>query len=104
MKVMNFLKSTKIQKWMWAGLGALVAFQLYFVREMVAALLLFTLAFLVFAGIALVLYLLEQASHWSLDWVSAHAQTSIQLARHTWIRIEDLTRRQLHRIRSEPAR
>ena len=41
---------------MWAGLAAFVALQIYFVREMVAALLLFTGVFAIFAIIALMIY------------------------------------------------
>lgn len=104
MKVATLLKDKKVQKWMWVGLSAFVAFQVYFVRELLAALLLFTVAFLVFAVIALVLYLLDQGSRWGFDRVSALAQSSLALAGHTWVRLEDLTKRQIHRIRSEPAR
>ncbi len=86
------------------GLAALVAAQIYFVRQMLAALLLFTLACLAVAAIALGIYLLDEVSQLSFAWAATHSKASWQLARHMWARIEDVTRKQLDRIRSAPAR
>lgn len=50
----------KGRKWMWWFLGLVVAFQLYFVRELVAAFALFALAFAAIASVIGTLYLLHK--------------------------------------------
>ena len=65
-KVSKVFSERKARKWLWIALGALVALQIYFVQEMVAALMLFTGIFVVCAIIALVLYLVDRASRWGL--------------------------------------
>jgi hypothetical protein len=103
-KVRQFLNNRKARKWMWWGLAVFVALQIYFVREMLAALLLFTVAFLTLAVIALGIYLLDEVSLVSLDWAATHLKASWHIARHASARVEDVTRKQLDRIRSAPAR
>ncbi len=88
---------------MWILLGVLVAFQLYFVRELLAALLLFTLAFAVLAGLALVFFLVEQAGQVSLAWVEPRTRAVVGLARRGLVLIEDLSKRPFRRPRSETA-
>ena len=75
MKVSKVCSEKKARKWMWLGLAAFVALQIYFVQEMLAALMLFTGLFIVCALIALVLYLVDRASQWGLGWAgtSGHA-------------------------------
>src|SRR5579863_4755347 len=63
-KIVLSLKSitgNKAGKWLWIGLAALAAIQLYFVRELLAALLLFTILFAIVAFVAVVLYVIDQA-------------------------------------------
>ena len=103
-KVRQLLINRRVRKWMWWGFAALVALQIYYVRQMLAALLLFSVAFLLLAVIALGIYLLDEVSRVGLDWTATHSKASWHLARQTWARIEDLTKKQLDRIRSVPAR
>ena len=49
MKVSKVFSESKARKWMWLGLAAFFALQIYFVQEMLAALMLFTGVFVVFA-------------------------------------------------------
>ena len=51
---------SRLQKWFWMGLAAFVAFQLYFVRELVAALILLAVVFASFAGLVLFLNALHR--------------------------------------------
>ena len=81
---------------MWIALGALVALQIYFVQEMVAALMLFTGIFIVCAIIALVLYLVDRASRWGLGMAGNQAKRALVAA-------EEISKKQLRRPRSEPA-
>ena len=94
----------KVRTWMWVGLVALVALQLYFVQEMLAALMLFTAVFAIFAIAALVLYLVDRAGQWGLGWAGQHAHPAAQLARRGWAAAEDFSKKPFHRPRSETAR
>jgi hypothetical protein len=86
----------KARKWMWIGLGAFVALQIYFVQEMLAALFLFTGIFVVCAVVALVVYLVERASRWGLGLAGNQAKRAMVAA-------EEISKKQLRRPRSEPA-
>ena len=96
MKVSKVFSERKARKWLWIALGALVALQIYFVQEMVAALMLFTGIFIVCAIIALVLYLVDRASRWGLGLAGHQAKRAIVAA-------EEISKKQLRRPRSEPA-
>jgi len=91
------------RKWMWIFLAALVALQVYFVRELLAALFLFTLGFGALAGVALVFFLFERAGHRSLVWVEPRTRGVGVLARRGLGLLEDLSKRPFRRPRSEPA-
>jgi hypothetical protein len=103
-KVREILSNRKVREGMWWGVAGFIALQIYFVRDMLAALLLFTVAFLALAVLALGIYLIDAVSRLTLEWAAAHSKASWQLARHTVARAEDVTRKQLDRIRSAPAR
>ena len=93
----------KARKWMWAGLAAFVALQIYFVQEMVAALILFTGVFVIVAFLALVMYLVDQAGQWSIGWAGKHVQPTMQLMRRGWTLAEELSKKPFRRPRSETA-
>jgi hypothetical protein len=88
---------------MWIFLAALVALQIYFVRELLAALFLFTLGFSALAGVALVFFLFERAGERSLAWVEPRRRSVGVLARRGLGLLEDLSKRPFRRPRSEPA-
>ena len=89
-------RADKARKWMWMLLAAFLAVQMYFVRELLAALLLFTIGFAVLSGIALGIYGLRRLGGRILDWIRAAS---------VWVlaKVEDLSRKLLRRPRSEPA-
>jgi hypothetical protein len=95
-KVSKVFSERKARKWLWIALGALVALQVYFVQEMVVALMLFTGIFVVCAIIALVLYLVDQASRWGIGLAGNQAKRALVAA-------EEISKKQLRRPRSEPA-
>ena len=88
---------------MWVLLGVLVALQLYFVRELLAALFLFTLGFAVLAGFALVYFVAEFAGRLSLAHSEPVLHSAAVLARRGLVLAEDLSKRPFRRPRSEPA-
>ncbi len=96
MKVSKIFSERRARKWLWIALGTFAALQLYFVREMLAALMLFTGIFIVCAVLALVLYLVERASRWGVLAAGHQAKRAISAA-------EEISKKQLRRPRSEPA-
>ena len=96
MKVSKVFSERKARKWMWIGLGVFVALQIYFVQEMLAALMLFTGLFIVCAVIALGVYLIDRGSRWGIGVAGQQAKRAITVA-------EEISKKQLRRPRSEPA-
>lgn len=96
MKVSKVFSEQKARKWLWIVLGAFVALQIYFVQEMLVALLLFTGIFVVCAMVALVLYLVDRGSRWGLG-------VAGQQAKRAMVAAEEISKKQLRRPRSEPA-
>lgn len=103
MKVGKFLSDKKVRKWMWLGLVAIVALQIYFVQELLAALMLFTGVFILLAIVAVVLYLIDRAGQWGLGWAGQHARPAAKLARRGWTAVEEISKKPFHRPRSETA-
>ncbi|MGH9681358.1 MAG: hypothetical protein ACRD4Y_15530 [Candidatus Acidiferrales bacterium] len=89
-------KEKRARKWMWICLAAFIALQIYFVQEMLVALILFTGAFVVLALGVLVFYLVDRASQWGLIWAGHQARRGLNLA-------EEISKKQLRRPRSETA-
>jgi hypothetical protein len=87
----------KARKWLWIGLGAFVALQVYFVQELVVALMLFTGLFVLCALAALAMYLIDRAGQWGLGWAGQQAKRAVVVA-------EEISKKQLRRPRSAPAR
>ncbi len=87
----------RARKWMWGILAAILAVQVYYVREILAALFLFALVFAVIAGVALVLYLVERAGEFSFAWVAP-------ATRRAWEYLTELSKRPFRRPHSETAR
>jgi hypothetical protein len=95
-KFSRWFRDSKAKKWIWIGLGAVAALQIYFVRELLIALMLFTGLFIVCAIIALVLYLIDRASRWGLDVAGTQAKRALNAA-------EEISKKPLRRPRSETA-
>jgi hypothetical protein len=95
-KVGKLFRDPKTQKWMWIGVAAFIALQVYFVQELIVVFVLFTGLFVVCALIALVLYLVDRASRWGLSAAGHQAKRAMVAA-------EEISKKQLRRPRSEPA-
>jgi uncharacterized membrane protein YqjE len=102
-RVSKVFSEKKARRWMWVGLGTFVALQIYFVQEMLAALMLFTGVFVILATIALVLYLVDRAGRWSISWAGQHAQLAFQMVRRGWTLAEEVSKKPFRRPRSETA-
>lgn len=98
------LRKTRLPKWAWWTLAALVALQIYFVRELLAAFVIFTVGFSVLACIALVFYLVEKAGEVSVAWVEPRARVLAPRLREGSAKlVEELSKRPFRRPRSESA-
>jgi hypothetical protein len=95
-KVSKVFSERKARKWLWIALATFVGLQIYFVQEMLAALMLFTGIFIVCAVVALSLYLVDKASRWGLGVAGQQAKRALVVA-------EEISKKQLRRPRSEPA-
>jgi hypothetical protein len=100
---LNDASQDRARKWMWISLAALVALQFYFVWQLLAAFLLFTLGFAVLAGVALVFYLVEEAGQLSLAWVEPRTRVVAGLAHRGLVLLEELSKKPFRRPRSETA-
>jgi uncharacterized membrane protein len=94
----------KAHKWLWIGLAAFAALQVYLVQELVAAMVLFSVMFVVVALAALVIYLFDRAGQRTLQWAEPQTLRAAHAARKALARAEELSKKQLHRQRSETAR
>jgi sensor histidine kinase regulating citrate/malate metabolism len=97
------VNTKKARKWLWISLAALAALQVYFVQELMAALFLFSVGFVIIAVAALVIYLFDRASQRTMDWAEPQTLRAGRIARRALARAEEVRRKQLHRQRSETA-
>src|SRR5579863_3810753 len=92
------------RKWMWWFLGVVLALQLYFVRELVAAFALFALGFAAIAFVVMSLYMLQKVWESGVQRVADSQHPVVNLTRRGVSAVEDLARRPFHRPGSAPAR
>ena len=74
--------ATRRMKWIWIGLGATLAVHFYYVREMIAALILFSILFLAVAAVAVIVFLLSRASERITTWAEAGVVRALQWVVH----------------------
>ena len=94
----KWLRQKRAQRWIWLGAAALVAVQLYYVREMLAALLLFSMGFAVVGSVILMLFLLDRGLYRALVWAQPQTARAAHWARHSWSLAGQFSRKQLHRF------
>lgn len=91
------------RKWLWVAVAVAVALQIYFVRELLAAEILFAVLF----GIALVLgfvfYLVDQIGEYSVAWAESGATALADFARRRVAQLGELTKKPFRGTGSEPA-
>jgi hypothetical protein len=62
------LAGTDRKKWIWIGLAAVPATRLYYVQEMIAALIIFSVLFVGVAIVALIIFLVDRVSQQIVVW------------------------------------
>ena len=83
-------------KWFWLAGAAFLIFQIYYVREMLAVLVLFAGLFIVLAIIAGIVYAVGRAGESTITAAEPVARRGLELA-------EEVSRKTFRRPRSEPA-
>ena len=89
---------------MWWFLGVVLALQLYFVRELLAAFALFVLGFAAIALVVVSVYMLQKVWEAGVQRVADSQHPMMNMARRGVNAVEDLARRPLRRPGSEAAR
>lgn len=89
---------------MWWFLGVVLALQLYFVRELLAAFALFALGFAAIAAAVVSVYMLQKVWEAGVQRAADSRHPVISLARRGVNAVEDLARRPLRRPGSAAAR
>ena len=94
----------KSRKWMWGFLGTVVALQMYFVWEIVAAFALFAVGFAAIAAVVGTLYMMHRIWAVAVERL-ANSQHPVMVATRQRIdALEDVARRPFRRPGSAPAR
>ena len=89
MNSLKWFRNKKIQKWLWFSLAALIAIHMYFVREMLAALLIFAVVFALGAAVVLVFFLFDQISQRTVEWAEPQAKRAAHAARRGVVHLEE---------------
>lgn len=92
------------RKWMWWFLGVVLALQLYFVRELLAAFALFAVGFAAVAFVIMSLYMLQKVWETGVQRVAVSQHPVVDMARRGVNAVEDMARRPFHRPGSAAAR
>jgi hypothetical protein len=96
------IKKDKSRKWIWWFLGVIAAMQLYFVRELLAALAIFILGFAVI-GLAIgSLYLTQKVWEAGVARLAASQHPVVLAARRSVASAEDWALRPIRRAGSQP--
>ena len=89
MNSLGWLRNKKVQKWLWLGLAAFIAIQIYYVREMLAALLIFAVLFGFGAVVEFVLFVLDKASQRTVEWAEPQAKRAAHAAHRGLVHLEE---------------
>jgi hypothetical protein len=93
----------RIPKWVWWGLAVLIAFQIYLFRELVAAELLFAIAFAMLLIFVSAIYWIAVGADRGLGWIEANSHGVTERARQQLVRVEAISKRLSHRQHSTSA-
>jgi hypothetical protein len=81
------------RKWMWGLLGTIVLFQMYFVRELLAAFALFTVVFAAIATFAVGIYVAQKSWELAVARVAESNHPAVHMARRSVNTVESFARR-----------
>jgi len=96
-------QNRKVRLWFWISVTALVGLQLYYVREMLALLILFAVFFAIVTGLVLLLYLINRAGQFSLSKAEPYAVSAARAGRRGLGFVGEVSRKSFRRQHSETA-
>jgi hypothetical protein len=97
-------KEAKVRKRLILGLLVFLVLQLYFVRELIAAEVLFGLGFLVLLAFGLIFYLVGAMGERGFDLLENGGRAAAPMVRRGYAKIEELSKKPFRHPRSESAR
>lgn len=97
------IQSAKVRKGTLAFIAAVIIFQLYFVRELIAAELLFAGGFAALLILGGVIYFFGVVGERGLDWTEAGLRVVAEFARRGYASLEEVSRKPFRAPRSESA-
>ena len=101
--VVGLIEKAKIRKGLLLTLGVFFVLQVYFVRELIAAELLFGMGFAVLMVLGGIVYLLGAIGERGLDWAEVGVRVSADFARRGYAGLEEISRKSIRHPRSESA-
>ena len=96
-------QNAKFRKRLVIGVVVFVVLQVYFVRELIAAELLFGLVFAILFVLGVLFYIIGAIGERGLDWAEAGLRFSSDAARRGYAFIEDLSKKPIRHPHSESA-
>ena len=94
-------QNTKLRKRVGWGLAVFLILQVYFVRELIAAELLFGMLFVVMLLLAGIFYVVGTIGERSLDWAEAGVRVVGTTARRGYTAVEEISKRPFRHPHSE---
>jgi hypothetical protein len=94
--------NNKAARWTCFGLAALAVIRLYYVQEMIAALIIFSVLFALVAAVVLFLFFLDRVSQRTVAWAETRTTRVGPAAHRAWAFVVELSKKPLHRPRSQP--
>jgi hypothetical protein len=101
--VLSIVEKAKVRKGLLLGIAVFFVLQLYFVRELLAAELLFGLGFAVLLAIGALAYLVGSLGERGLDFAEVGIRVVGVSARRGFSALEEISRKQFRQTRSESA-
>jgi hypothetical protein len=99
----SIVEKAKVRKSVFAAVAVVFCLQLYFVRELMAAELLFIAGFGALLAIGAIVYLVGAIGERGLDFAEVGVRVIAESARRGYAGLEEISRKSLRRPRSETA-
>jgi hypothetical protein len=100
---LSIVEKAKVRKGLLLVIAIFFVFQLYFVRELLAAELLFGLGFAVLLAVGALAYLVGSLGECGLDFAEVGVRVIGDSARRGFSALEEISRKQFRQTRSESA-
>jgi hypothetical protein len=100
---LSIVEKAKVRKGLLLGIAVFFVLQLYFVRELLAAELLFGVGFAILLAVAALAYVVGSLGERGLDFAEVGVRVIGDSARRSFSALEEISRKQFRHPRSESA-